>query len=74
MSVRKADRDELVTVEQKSKVPDHEDLTAAQQELLRDMRVSLKQMKRGELLPAREALREIQLELEAEDDANSSDA
>lgn len=52
----------------------HEALSPAQLELLRDMRESLRQMKRGESLPARETLREIELELEAEDDANHSNA
>lgn len=73
MSVRITDSDDIATARQKSRGSDQEDLTTAQQELLNDMRVSLKQMKRGEILPAREALREIHLELEAEDDANRSD-
>lgn len=69
------DRDEQkVTLEFDDQVQGSEDLTPAQQELLRDMRASLKQMKRGELLPARETLRVIDLELEAEDNARTSDA
>lgn len=62
MSVSNADRDALLTARQHSESPSDADLTPAQQELLRDLRLSLKQMKRGEALPAREALREIQME------------
>ncbi|MDE2910904.1 MAG: hypothetical protein OXQ99_17065 [Chloroflexota bacterium] len=74
MSVTSADRQKCAALKQKDSVPEHVNLTAEQQELLHDMRVSLKQMKRGELLPARETLREIDLELEAEDNARTSDA
>lgn len=72
-SVSEADGDKLATVQQNSWTSDPIDLTPEQQELLRDMRVSLKQMRRGETIPAREALREIGLELEAEADASRSD-
>lgn len=74
MSVTSADRQERVALQHKDSLSEHENLTAEQQELLHDMRVSLKQMKRGELLPARETLREIDLELDAEDNAHTSDA
>ena len=47
--------------------------TEAQVEFLEDLRVSLKEMKQGKVQPAREALREIRHELEAEDDGNSPD-
>ncbi|MCE2472045.1 MAG: hypothetical protein J4G18_09110 [Anaerolineae bacterium] len=58
----------------KSQVADQDELALAQQELLSDMRVSLGQVRRGEALPAREALRELRAELEAEDNANRTDA
>ncbi len=48
-------------------------LTEAQVEFLDDLRLSLTQMKQGKVQPAREALRKIRLELEAEDDGNSPD-
>ena len=48
-------------------------LTAAQTEFLDDLRVSLNQMQQGNVQQAREALREIRHELNAEDDGNSSD-
>ena len=73
ISVSEAGGDKLAAIQQNSQTPSQNDLTPAQQELLHDMRVSLKQMRRGETFPAREALREIGLELEAEDDASSSD-
>lgn len=73
ISVSEAGGDKLVAVQQNSQTSDPIDLTPEQQELLRDMRVSLKQMRRGETIPipAREALHEIGLELEA--DASRSD-
>lgn len=74
MSVTSADRQKRAALKHKDSVPKHENLTAEQQELLHDVRASLKQMKRGESLPARETLREIDLELEAEDNARTSDA
>ena len=52
---------------------DLDELTDAQIEFLEDLRVSLRQMKNGDVMPAREALREIRLELEAEDDGNHPD-
>ena len=48
-------------------------LTEAQIEFLDDLRVSLEQMKQGKVQPARQALSEIRLELEAEDDGNCPD-
>ena len=74
MSRNNNDRDERATLNCDGRVPAVDNLTPAQQELLRDLRESLQQMKRGELLPARETLREIELELEAEDNASISDA
>ena len=43
-----------------------EELTPAQAEFMEDLRISLIQMKNGEVMPAREALREIERELECE--------
>lgn len=74
MSIKNNDRDERATLNFDSQVPADANLTPAQQELLRDLRASLKQLKRGELLPARETLREIDLEIEAEENARISDA
>ncbi|MCY3916189.1 MAG: hypothetical protein OXG49_09290 [Chloroflexi bacterium] len=74
MPVKNMDKDERAQLKFDGRVPQGEDLSPAQQELLRDMRASLKQIKRRELLPAREALREIDQELEAEDNAHISDA
>ncbi len=45
---------------------DLEELTPAQAEFMEDLRISLIQMKNGDVMPAREALREIERELEAE--------
>ena len=47
-----------------------EELTPAQAEFMEDLRVSLIQMKNGDVMPAREALRQIRLELEAEENGN----
>ncbi len=52
---------------------DLEELTPDQAEFLEDLRVSLIQMKNGDVMPAREALRQIRLELEAEQDGNRPD-
>ena len=73
ISVSEAGGNKLVAAQQNIQTSDPIDLTPEQQELLRDMRVSLKQMRRGETIPAREALHEIGLELEAEADASRSD-
>ena len=73
MSEAGGDKLAAIAIQQNSRTSDPIDLTPEQQELLRDMRVSLKQMKRGETIPAREALHEIGLELEAEADASRSD-
>lgn len=73
ISVSGTGGDKLAAVQQNSQTSDPINLTPEQQELLRDMRVSLKQMRRGETIPAREALHEIGLELEAEADASRSD-
>ncbi len=40
-----------------------DELTDAQVEFMEDLRVSLIQMKNGDVMPAREALREIEREL-----------
>lgn len=52
---------------------DTSELTQAQAEFLEDLRISLIQMKNGDVMPAREALRQIRLELEAEQDGNHPD-
>ena len=74
MIMSKVDASGISPERKKIRVPDQEELTAAQQELLRDMRTSLAQIRRGDLLPARESLREVRTELEAEDNANRSDS
>ena len=73
ISVSETGGDKLAAVQQNSRTSAPINLTPEQQELLRDMRVSLKQMRRGETIPAREALHEIGLELEAEANASRSD-
>ncbi len=45
---------------------DLHELTEAQAEFMEDLRISQIQMKNGEVMPALEALREIERELEAE--------
>ncbi len=45
---------------------DLEELTPAQAEFMEDLRISLIQMKNGDVMPAREALREIERELSCE--------
>lgn len=55
-----------VPVPQQRDETDLDELTEAQAEFLADLRVSLQQMKNGDVMPAREALREICHELEAE--------
>lgn len=42
---------------------DLDELTEAQKEFMEDLRVSLIQMKTGDVMPAREALREIEREI-----------
>ena len=74
MSIMNTDRDERATLNFAGQVSADANLTPAQQKLLGDLRASLKQLKRGELLPARETLREIDLEIEAEENARISDA
>ncbi len=74
MTLRKVDSDEQVATLKDRELPGEEKLTAAQKELLNDMRISLRQMKRGEGIPACQALREIWQELEAEDDESNPDA
>ena len=74
MSMENLDRAERAALKFGDEAPMGEDLTPRQQELLRDMRASLRQLKRGDLLPAREALREIELDTEAEENARTSDA
>ena len=43
-----------------------EELTPAQAEFMEDLRISLMQMKNGDVMPAREALREIEREFSRE--------
>jgi hypothetical protein len=45
---------------------DLDELTDAQAEFMEDLRVSLIQMKNGDVMPALEALREIEREIAAE--------
>lgn len=45
---------------------DLDELTPAQAEFMDDLRISLIQMKNGDVMPARETLREIERELESE--------
>ena len=51
-----------------------EPLTEAQREFLDDLRVSLIQMKNGDVMPALEALREIEREIELEENGSRPDA
>ena len=74
MARRKANGDEQAATLKDRALPGADELTAEQKELLNDMRVSRRQVKRGEGIPARRALREIWLELEAEDDESNPDA
>ena len=46
---------------------DTSELTEAQAEILEDLRVTLIQMKNGDVMPAREALREIEREIHLEE-------
>ena len=71
MSAKKSSPSPSVTPERNRQ--ETTSLTEAQSEFLDDLRVSLTQMKQGKVQPAREALREIRLELESEDDGNSPD-
>ena len=50
-----------------------DELTPAQAEFMEDLRISLIQMKNGDVMPAREALQQIRLELEAEQNGNCPD-
>ena len=49
--------------------PDTADLTPCQAQFLADLRASLLDMKHGRVQPAREALREIEREIAAEESA-----
>ncbi len=51
-----------------------EELTPAQAEFMEDLRISLIQMKNGEVMPALEALREIEREIELEENGSCPDA
>lgn len=53
---------------------DLDELTEAQTEFLADLRISLQQMKNGEVMPAREALREIEREIELQENGSRPDA
>lgn len=53
---------------------DADDLTDAQIEFLEDLRVSLLQMKNGDVMPAREAMREVEREIELEENGSRPDA
>ena len=51
-----------------------DELTDAQKEFMEDLRVSLIQMKNGDVMPALEALREIEREIELEENGSRPDA
>ena len=51
-----------------------DELTDAQVEFMEDLRVSLIQMKNGDVMPALEALREIEREIELEENGSRPDA
>lgn len=53
---------------------DLDELTDAQKEFMEDLRVSLIQMKNGDVMPALEALREIEREIELEENGSRPDA
>ena len=53
---------------------DSDDLTDAQIEFLDDLRVSLRQMKNGDVMPALEAMHEIEREIELEENGSRPDA
>lgn len=53
---------------------DSDDLTDAQIEFLDDLRVSLLQMKNGDVMPALEAMHEIEREIELEENGSRPDA
>lgn len=53
---------------------DLEELTEAQAEFMEDLRISLIQMKNGDVMPALEALREIEREIQLEENGSRSDA
>ena len=52
---------------------DLEELTPAQAEFLEDLRISLIEMKQGKVMPALEALREIEREIQLEENGRRSD-
>jgi len=52
---------------------DLDELTDAQKEFMEDLRVSLIQMKNGDVMPALEALREIEREIELEENGSRPD-
>ena len=53
---------------------DLDELTDAQAEFIEDLRVSLIEMKNGDVMPALEALREIEREIELEENGSRPDA
>ena len=53
---------------------DLDELTEAQAEFMEDLRISLIQMKNGDVMPALEALREIEREIELEENGSRPDA
>ncbi len=62
------------TVPYQPEETDLDELTDAQKEFMEDLRVSLIQMKNGDVMPALEALREIEREIELEENGSRPDA
>ena len=58
----------------KTTAPDADDLTEAQAEFMDDLRASLVQMKNGDVMPALEAMHEIEREIELEENGSRPDA
>ncbi len=58
----------------KATAPDNDGLTDAQIEFMDDLRASLVQMKNGDVMPALEAMHEIEREIELEENGSRPDA
>ena len=58
------------TLTHQAALSDTDELTESQIEFMEDLRAGLLDMKHGRVQPAREALRELRRELEAEDNGN----
>lgn len=53
----------IAPVQRQREETELDELTDAQKEFMEDLRISLIQMKNGDVMPAREALREIEREI-----------